>query len=149
MAFHGLVGPAIRPDVSLHPTAGATLGLCVWLSSLSLGQKSFISGSGLCGGFWHNAKLVVLLYMDSYQRQVGLSSSAGKHGGRSHGVNVCAGLLWEQTWSCFGKLRWHVSRKMWGHEALLARWLYSHEFQQLYLGWALGERNGSFVLREI
>lgn len=64
----------------------------------------------------------VLLYMDSCQRQFGLSSSIGKHGGRSHCVNVCTDLLWEQTWSCFGKLlRWHVSRKMLGHGALLAR----------------------------
>lgn len=55
-----LVGTVVRPDIYPQPTAGATVGLCVWLSFLSLGQESLSSGSGLCGGFLHNAKCAAL-----------------------------------------------------------------------------------------
>ena len=42
-------------------TSGASVGLCMWLSSFSHEQESLFSGTGLCGGYLHNAKFGVLL----------------------------------------------------------------------------------------
>lgn len=94
--------------------------MCGYLP-LSPRQESVFSGAGLCDCFLHNAKLLVLLCMDSCQRRVVLSNSAGKHRVRSYDVNVCKGLLLEETWSYFGELlRLWVVKKMYGQGTLLA-----------------------------
>ena len=87
--------------------------LCLYLSyklshcfSLSVylpffpSQTSLWSGSDLCRDCLHTAKLVAPLWMGFSQGHVRVGRLAREHRGRMCSVTkMCAGLLWEATWS--------------------------------------------------